>query len=168
MLHEPRCRQVERLLWAEGVKDSPWPKAKLSGLPALGKRYENRVAKALPGAVHGPWFKYYDANGLGYCSPDFVLSCPEGILVLECKLTWTEEALAQLRGLYIPVLEKVTGLPVVGGVVLKSLGRGGGSVKLVSNMAEMTKAAFGATMPPVLLAPLSTPTHTRHQFRLGY
>ena len=99
------ARQVKELLWVrEG--ESPWPKVKRrpKGAKGLGLGYENALAKALPHAIHGPWFEYCDRNGRGFCQPDFVLVGSNLILVIECKLTNYPEACLQLANLYLPVL----------------------------------------------------------------
>lgn len=53
------------------------------------------------------WFKYHDANGIGYCSPDILLLDGHQICIIECKLTWTPEAIGQITELYAPVVNMV-------------------------------------------------------------
>ena len=100
------------------------PKSRPRGTKALGLRYERSLAKYLPGATHGQWIEFADRNGPGFCQPDFLLNFrPRCMVVLECKLSWTFDAVEQLDNLYRPVVEKVFGLPAVGVVVTKNLVR---------------------------------------------
>lgn len=75
------------------------------GVKALGLVYERAVARALPGALHGQWFYFEDANGPGYCQPDLLV---QG-WILEVKLSDTQEALGQLTDLYLPVVTAALG-----------------------------------------------------------
>lgn len=166
MAFEPRCRLVEGLLWAQKAKASPWPKAKLSGTALQGKRFENRIARALPAAEHGPWFEFCDSNGKGFCSPDLVLRLPKAVLLLEVKLTWTFEAVAQLFGLYRPILAKVEDQPIFCGVILQGIGRERPPLPFVSSLREMFFAPPGP-LPPVLLVPPGPAAHVRRQLSLA-
>lgn len=100
------------------------PKSRPRGTRAAGLRYERSLAKYLPSASHGQWFEFEDKFGAGYCQPDFLLNFrPRCMIVLECKLSWTFDAVEQLDNLYRPVVEKVFGVPAVGIVVTKNLAR---------------------------------------------
>jgi len=113
-------RQVVGLVWAEWAA-SPWPASRPRGAKGAGLRYERRVAKATKGD-HGRWLRFCDANGTGYCSPDILLWKPPALIVLECKLTWTPEAEAQLTGLYCPILAHLyPEIPIRGVVVVRAL-----------------------------------------------
>lgn len=96
--------------------DPPFAKvrpSRLSPTQAAGVRYENKVhralaalGKSLPASVErNPWFKFFDENGPGCCSPDAILWLdPALVLVIEVKTTWVPTASAKLRTLYIPVV----------------------------------------------------------------
>lgn len=118
------ARRIEGLVWARMAPESPWgPKApRARGAKRLGLVYERAIAKALPtGFVHGQWFEFRDANGSGYCQPDFYAIGRTAVAVLEAKHTFTPEAFAQLEGLYGPILAQVFGKPVIGIQVCKNL-----------------------------------------------
>ena len=56
--------------------------------------------------LYGSWIEYQDKNGLGYAQPD-ILVFPTGTdygVIIECKLTQTEEAISQLACLYKPLI----------------------------------------------------------------
>jgi hypothetical protein len=115
-------RIIRGLLSAERSKN-PWPtQGRFRGAKAEGIRYEKLVAKATNG-LHNQWFKFFDENGQGFCCPDVILDLPEGLFVLECKLTDTEYAKSQLLGLYLPIVSHVFGQPACGIVVTKHVGR---------------------------------------------
>lgn len=98
------------------------PKSRPRGTRAVGLRYERSLAKYLPSASHGQWIEFEDRNGAGFCQPDFLLNFrPRCMVMLECKLSWTFDAVEQLDNLYRPVVEKVFGVPAVGVVVTKNL-----------------------------------------------
>jgi len=111
------------LLWVESAPSGPprLVQSKPRGAKAAGLRYERSVAKAIPGAVHGPWFRYADQTGSHWCQPDFYKLLPEAVLVLEAKLTWTPNGHQQIFQLYSPVLGKFFNRPVHGIVVCKNL-----------------------------------------------
>ena len=87
----------------------------------MGVSYEKRLAKKIPKAKHGLWFEFCDAYGRGFCSPDLVLERTNAIIVIEAKLSNYPEAIAQLSGLYVPILSRVYGKPVLPLVALKYL-----------------------------------------------
>lgn len=97
------------------------PRGRARGVKAKGLRFEAAIAKACPKGQHGPWFRFLDSNGPGYCSPDLVFDLGALLLVLEVKLTWTPIAERQIRELYKPVLELALGKPVAGLVVCRNL-----------------------------------------------
>lgn len=117
-------RTIQNLAWA-----APTPKpdfarrARPKGAKAEGLRYERACAKALPGAEHGPWFRFEDQNGLGYCSPDLVLRRRGVTVVFECKLANTIVGQRQIMELYAPVLHMAFGHRVLGVVITRSLAR---------------------------------------------
>lgn len=74
-----------------------------------GIRFENNVGKRLDKIAiatggrceHNPWFAYYDIDGIvRFCSPDYVLSIGYCDLIVECKLTFTFDAMQQLQTYY--------------------------------------------------------------------
>ena len=50
------------------------------------------------------WIFFEDANGEGWAQPDFILESPNYILILEAKLSATEDAWTQLKSKYIPLV----------------------------------------------------------------
>lgn len=119
----PRCRVVDGLQWVEETVN-PWPKSRPRGAKGEGLRFERALAKRLAGAKHGLWFKYQDFNGVGYCSPDLIVDYVQFVLVIEAKLTDTDEGRAQIEQLYSPVLHMHYKRPVRGILVCKNLRQG--------------------------------------------
>lgn len=124
------CHQIVGLRNAKILKNSPWGKGspKLKGARAKGKTYERTIFRLLKRALapdvelyYNLWIGYTDSQGTSYCQPDIFLVLPGWILLLECKLTQTEEAERQLQGLYKPVLEWIFHKPVVTVQVCKNL-----------------------------------------------
>jgi hypothetical protein len=118
-------RRVVGLVFAE---QCPRPKSipvnsKPRGVKAKGLSFERAAAKALPGAKHGLWFMYTDANGRGYCSPDLLLETPKAVFVFECKLSNVDEARSQLSELYLPVVGLALAKPAFGIVLVKAVTR---------------------------------------------
>lgn len=90
--------------------------SRLSPAQANGLRYENRVHKALAvlaktlgaNVEQNPWFRFTDQNGAGACSPDSILWLDQELaIVIEVKYTWVPTASTKLRGLYLPIVDKV-------------------------------------------------------------
>ena len=86
----------------------------------LGLRYERNVGKQLEWhekrgnfirLEKNPWFTFHDEAGSAFCSPDFLLHLDHGIVVVEVKLKWVEQAIAKLQQLYCPVVEVALGKP---------------------------------------------------------
>jgi len=115
-------RRIVRLEWAERAEAGPFGKPKrVRGAKAAGIRYEKLLAKALPGAEHGVWWKFRDSNGGGYCQTDLILAKDNFALVLEAKYTWTPAGHGQIEDLYSPVLGMALARPVKGIVVCRNL-----------------------------------------------
>lgn len=55
------------------------------------------------------WFSYLDANGLGYAEADHIIFLRDRAVILECKLSQTENAALQIKQLYRPLLRKILG-----------------------------------------------------------
>lgn len=90
------------------------------GSKGAGVKFERELAKRLcPAARHGQWFKFLDAEGVGYAQPDFLLFSGDVVYAIECKLGNIPAGRAQLRELYFPVLKQAYGLPVRGIVIAR-------------------------------------------------
>lgn len=113
-------RRVEGLRWVQ-PRANPWPRVRLRGSRAAGIRFQKTVGRAIPTAKRDQWFEFLDVHGLGYCSPDLFLLGHTYTWVLECKLTATDEADAQLGGLYLPILAHYSGREARGIVVVRHL-----------------------------------------------
>ena len=101
----------KKLMKAELTPEKPpWAKTPTSSLSASQKRglaFEKQMVKMLRKKTKHPvlsetWVRYWDQSGEHYCSPDIII--PDLRIVVECKLTRTKEAEAQLQLLYGPVL----------------------------------------------------------------
>lgn len=130
-------RVVEGLRWAEARPEGPWGAkgSRPRGAKALGVAYEKALARALPDAKRGQWWKFDDVNGGGWCQTDLLLEGASSVLVLEAKLSWVMQGHTQLELLYKPVLEMALGKPLLGVVVCKTLRSGmPHSVSIVSDL----------------------------------
>ena len=120
------------------------PQARLKGKKAAGLRYERQLAKVLPSAIHGQWFQFFDANGPGFCQPDFCLvpsKQDNTIIVLEAKYTWCPEAHDQLWDLYVPVVQKSFQMPTFGAVVCKNLRPGMNGCAIFNTFRDIAEAS---------------------------
>lgn len=138
-------REVRGLRWARAcARPGCIPVGRPRGVKAKGLVYERQVAGAVPGAIHGQWYEFEDANGPGWCQVDLMFPHPGGLpafVLLECKLTWTPEAFRQLRGLYIPVVEAASGHHALGLQVCRNLVPGLTSV-VVGNLERGVQIAL--------------------------
>ena len=123
------------------------PQQRPRGSKAAGLRYERTVAKALPHAVHSPWYHFIDNNGRGHCNPDLTIDLGDCIAVLECKLTDTWQAYAQIRELYAPVLRLAHQVPVIGVVVVHNLSPRTDRMLICTSLAEALVRARGGELP---------------------
>lgn len=114
------CRTVQGLATAQ-FSACPWPKSRPRGAKAQGLRYERALSKALPSAKHNLWFEFWDKNGRGFCSPDFLLEFPQFLVVLEAKYTDTDAGREQIEHLYRPILAKLYAKPIRGVLVCRNL-----------------------------------------------
>ena len=116
-------RVVVGLKWVREVEGRPKaiPVGRPRGVKAFGPRYEKAIEAELPTWDRGRWFEFEDANGHGWCQPDFVKIERGRVIVLELKHTWTEDGQIELNKLYLPVLRTLYGLPTFGIVVAKRL-----------------------------------------------
>lgn len=112
------------------LKNNPWrgKEPKLKGCRAKGKTYERSVVRALkrvftePELIHyNEWLGFTDSTGTHFCQPDIYIHLDSYILLLEVKLTQTDQAAYQLGGLYRPLLEMLYNKPVVMVQICKNL-----------------------------------------------
>lgn len=120
-------RAIAGLLWAAETPAGPFgPQKRRKGTKRQGLGYEKKIAKALPRARFNPWFHFVDANGSGYCQPDFIQELLDGsLLILEAKLTDTPTAYEQIERLYRPILQHIyPDRSILGMVICKNLAQG--------------------------------------------
>ena len=95
-----------------------------------GLRYERKVRDELKYLCHlnnasleyNPWFRFFDFYGAGDCVPDMLIHLPNGMTVIvEVKLTFTNEAIPKLRDLYAPVVELALNRPAAILVIARNL-----------------------------------------------
>ena len=126
-------RRVRSLRWAELRDSGPFhgdSKPRASHLKK-GLAYEKRAGKVLQrmirdGELSGDlylqqWILFADAGGVQWARPDAYLVHGGGILLIECKLTQTDSATAQLLGLYLPLLRQIYNIPILCLQVCKNL-----------------------------------------------
>lgn len=58
---------------------------------------------------------------MGYAQPDAFVLLENKVLLLEAKLTQSDQAEAQCTKLYVPLLERIYGRPVVSAQVFKNI-----------------------------------------------
>ena len=112
------CHQVQGLTkaWLVESGKEPWGgQEKLSGSKAAGKAYERKLVRSLLGQalpqgmllLYNRWIEFWDSSGHHFAQPDILLTTPDLVICLECKLTQTPFAFDQLWYLYKPLLEKL-------------------------------------------------------------
>lgn len=122
---------------------SPWPsEPRFRGTKGAGIRFEKAAAAKIKGCIRGQWFKYTDANGVGYCCPDILLPVEGHTLILECKLTEVEQARMQLAELYSPVIRMAFDRPTASIVVARHLTKETNTALVVDSL----KAAIGIAL----------------------
>lgn len=89
------------------------------GAKGLGVKFEKELAKKLPLARHGQWFKFMDSNGVGYAQTDILFFSDEAVFCIEVKLGNVPAGRAQFLELYKPILEHVYERPARGIVVAR-------------------------------------------------
>lgn len=146
-------RKIAGLLWARQISKPAWAQLNsgLYGTKSQGLAYEKKVSKAFPLAKRNLWFGFQDANGNGICSTDLVLDLGSEVLIIECKLTDTPKAVAQLQELYIPVVEKAWGHKARGVVIAKNLTSYTDQRRLVRNFSEAMQ--YSGPLVPLLHLP---------------
>lgn len=120
---------IEAMLLAKRPNCIPLSRPR-KGAKVYGLRYEKALADAVrlvyPRALHGQWIAYRrsdEPQRVRYCQPDVIVPFADRIVVLECKLTETEEGREQITQLYIPALNAITKKSVYGIVVARHLTR---------------------------------------------
>ena len=117
-------RKVRGLKWAELRDDGPFSKQKPKRRAhKAGLAYERKVgrklkrmllADELEGELRlSQWILFADVNGIGWAQADVYLLMKDRILLIECKLTQSDNAVPQLLSLYLPLLRKVYNLPIL-------------------------------------------------------
>lgn len=97
------------------------PQKRRKGAKAAGLRYERALASALPFALHGQWFDFFDAGGPGYCQPDFIARFINRPLIIEAKMSDVEGGRQQLRYLYEPIVARALGSEPIAVVAVRHL-----------------------------------------------
>lgn len=116
-----------------------------------GLRYEKSLAKGLGARFrHGLWWEFQDEGGIRYCQTDFFGRGKEWIILLESKLTWTQDAEEQLWELYVPVVACALRVPrsqILPVVVCKYLTREAGSRPIGSTLKESIRECMNVSAP---------------------
>ena len=93
----------------------------------IGIRYEKKAIKELRNLFPrvrfepGPWFRFTDQEGSGYCQPDFIFFTSVWIILGEIKYTYTAEALNKIKMLYGPVVSYLFHLPIIPIIIVHTL-----------------------------------------------
>lgn len=81
-----------------------------------GKRFEAKVQEELARRLAGfgggrlytdQWIRFFDANGPGWAQPDAFIVQRKDLWVFECKLTFVDTAVEQIRDRYAPLLTEL-------------------------------------------------------------
>jgi hypothetical protein len=144
-------RVIKELAWAAHSKRPPGlPFGRCRGTAAIGLRYERKVAAQFPSAIHGQWWNFCDAAGLGYCQTDVVLLLFGHLIILECKLTDCLSGRAQLAELYVPVVSKALARPAHGIIVARNAAADSDPRLVVGTMAEALRLTCAKGVIPTL------------------
>ncbi len=117
-------RKIRGLKWTELRENGPFSKQKpRRRAHKAGLAYEKKVGRVLKRMLRdeelvgelflSQWILFADDNGMGWAQPDAYILRPDGILLIECKLTQSDGATPQLLSLYLPLLRKVYNLPIL-------------------------------------------------------
>ena len=139
-------RKISGLRWVR-QGECPWPKGRPRGVKLAGLHFQREICEALR-LRQEVWFQFEDRNGLGWASPDGLGLLGGRVLVAECKLSQTEDAIRQLEGLYRPLCEEFFGKQVVTLAICKVLRREPWPGPRVRTLEEI--AALRASGPPAL------------------
>lgn len=103
--------------WTCRLSEPPFRKPSLTGSKGRGLAYERRVGRELLRRNYpvesSAWFRYKDALGTAHCEVDHLLVLPKVVVLVECKLTQSDQGVLQLLQLYAPVASHYYGLPLV-------------------------------------------------------
>lgn len=122
---------------------------KWRGTKGQGLRFQRAAAHRIPNSFPDRWFQYWDAKGDGYCSPDILLADGQTTVIIECKLTWTPNAEAQIRELYAPVIEMAFKRPTIGIVITRHLTPATPQDTLVTTLAQALAVARRGHVPTI-------------------
>lgn len=102
--------------WADRPSHIP-QKERLKGRRAKGMTYERGVKKHLDRILpklfssfltySGAWIHFIDKTGHGYAQPDFIIELPTSVIIIEIKLTQTDNAERQTKLLYLPLVQNL-------------------------------------------------------------
>jgi len=117
-------RRVNGIISATLRPKGPWPKRKpQTAAERKGYGYENTVTRHFRRLLHeeeivgalfvGQWILFSDSKGTNWAQPDLYLVMEKSILLVECKLTQSDEAVPQLLSLYLPLLRHIYNMPIV-------------------------------------------------------
>ena len=116
-------RRIEGLVWVQLTDEGPIVSRKAPRKASVkrGRSYERKVARALKrekgkygGELFiGQWLLFRDKHGYGRAQPDAYILRPDLVVLIECKLTQTEDAEPQLLKLYLPLLRELYSRRVV-------------------------------------------------------
>lgn len=116
-------RRIEGLVWVQLTDEGPIVSRKAPRKASVkrGRSYERKVARALKrehdkfeGELFiGQWLLFKDRHGYGKAQPDVYIVRSDLVVLIECKLTQTENAIPQLLSLYLPLIKELYHRPVV-------------------------------------------------------
>lgn len=91
------------------------------------------------------WISYEDVNGRSGCEPEAFALLPEGVLLVECKLTGCRYGHAQMQDLYAPLLAELFQRPVKG-------------LQIAQRLAPSSPGPFFSSVEEFLAAPAAVGT----------
>lgn len=108
---------VEDLLIVEEGPSPKFPPSTYNRWQRRGISFEKKVGRHLAPLcpLHGPWLYFTDKWGPRVVQPDFVLPhhpTTNHTYLLECKLSYKDEAEKKLLTIYRPLVERLYGVPV--------------------------------------------------------
>lgn len=121
------------------------------GAKGAGLKFEEKLKLALGKKwLHGQWFRFIDASGIGWCQTDSLYIAPDGVYCIEAKLGNIEAGIAQFKELYEPVLWAVYGRPVFLIVAARYLSSAPRGIFITSSLLEAIEHARIARLGTVL------------------
>ena len=116
-------RRIEGLVWVQLTDEGPIisRKAPRKASVKRGRGYERKVARYLKrekdkyeGELFvGQWLLFKDKHGYGKAQPDAYILRPDLVVLIECKLTQTDDVVPQLLQLYLPLIRQLYSRKVV-------------------------------------------------------